>query len=108
MDKYLKALRTHVCSVCVDSSEGGKCTLTDEEMCAVELYLPQIVDIVHDLDSDDMLDYYNELKEKICTDCRTRDGKGFCHLKDDVNCSLDRYFPHIVETIHKVDEAEAN
>ena len=46
MDKYLTAVKENICSVCVDSDEAGKCTLTEEEICAVEYFLPQIVDLV--------------------------------------------------------------
>ena len=48
-------------------------------------------------------DHYKILKEQVCSDCKTRDTEGYCFLKDDANCSLDRYFPIIVETIQKVD-----
>jgi hypothetical protein len=43
------------------------------------------------------------LKEKVCKECRTQDENGNCYLREDANCSLDRYFSVIVETIQKVD-----
>ena len=101
MDKYLKAIKQNVCSICVDSSEHGTCLLTDKESCAVEFYLPQIVEIVTNALTDDIHEIHRQLKDVICINCRS-DGNGNCYLRDDANCSLDRYFSIIVETIQKV------
>ena len=103
MQKYLDAVRENICKICVDSTEKGKCTLNKNEICAIEFYLPQIVEVVHQTNSEYVDDHYKTLKEKVCSDCKTRDTEGHCFLKDDANCSLDRYFPIIVETIQKVD-----
>ncbi|MFA5804340.1 MAG: hypothetical protein WC879_06820 [Melioribacteraceae bacterium] len=102
MDKYLKALKQNVCSICVDSNEKGGCTLNEKESCAVELYLPMILEVVHSADSEDIKELHNKLRETICFECRTQEG-GNCYLREDANCALDRYFSLIVETIQKVD-----
>jgi hypothetical protein len=102
MDKYLKALKQNVCSICVDSSERGDCTLNQKETCAVELFLPQIIDVVHSVKSEKINAYKEKLRETVCVQCRDKEG-GNCYLRDDANCSLDRYFSLIVETIQKVD-----
>lgn len=103
MDKYLKAIRQNICSICADSNDLGRCSLSQEELCALEVYLPQIVDIVHSVESSDIQDYVNALRKEICAECRSQEGNGYCYLREDVNCSLDRYFPLIVETIQKAD-----
>ena len=103
MDEYLEAIRENVCSICVDSSESGICLLTNKEICAVEKYLPGIVDVVHSLQSDSTGEYVNLLRSKICSYCRLQDKSGNCSLREDANCSLDRYFPYIVETIKGID-----
>ncbi|MCU7490063.1 MAG: hypothetical protein ACM3UR_16060 [Bacteroidota bacterium] len=103
MDKYLKAIRQNICSICADSNDLGKCSLTQDEVCALEAYLPQIVEIVHSIDSSDIQDYVNVLRREVCSECRTQEENGYCYLREDVNCSLDRYFPLIVETIQKAD-----
>lgn len=102
MDKYLKDIKQNVCAICVDSNEKGGCTLNEKETCAVELYLPQIVEIVHNADSENFQELQNKLRETICVECRTQEG-GNCYLREDANCSLDRYFHLIVDTIQKVD-----
>lgn len=103
MDKYLRAIRKNLCSICADSTETGKCTLTDQELCAVEKYLPQIVDIVHSIKDEDIQVYIDSLRKNICSGCRAQEETGYCYLREDVNCSLDRYFPLIVETILQAD-----
>jgi len=106
MQKYISAIRDHVCAVCVDSTDEGNCTLNEKELCAVQYFLPQILEVVHSKDTDDMEEYYQLLKEKVCTECKTRDENGHCYLREDANCSLDRYFTIIVQTIQKVDKGK--
>lgn len=105
MNKYIKAIRENICSICVDSSEDGECTLTEKEICAVEQYFPKILEVVHSTNSSDIKDYEQKLREVICVDCRAQEN-GDCYLREDSNCSLDRYFSLIVETIKKVDLAQ--
>ncbi len=107
MDKYLEAIHNCICSICVDSSEAGNCTLSEKEFCAIELFAPKIVDVVHSTESEDIRDYHNKLKDVVCSDCKAHDDKENCYLRDDANCALDRYFPLIVDTIQKVDSGEA-
>lgn len=102
MDKYLKALKQNVCSICADSTEKGACTLNNNETCAVELFFPQIINVVHNSKSEKYSDLKNELRNNICAKCRAGE-KDSCALRDDANCSLDRYFPFIAEVIRKVD-----
>ena len=103
MDKYLKAIKQNVCSICADSNELGSCTLTNKESCAVELYLPQIVELINNSGSSDIHLLHKQLKDTVCTSCRN-DENGNCFLRDDANCSLDRYFSLIVETIQKANK----
>ncbi|MFA7228244.1 MAG: hypothetical protein WC061_04350 [Melioribacteraceae bacterium] len=107
MDKYLKALKQNVCSICVDSNAKGGCTLNEKESCAVELFLPQIIEVVHSTDSEDIKELQIKLRDTVCAKCRAQEG-GDCYLREDANCSLDRYFSLIVETIQKVDAGSIN
>ncbi|MCX6170971.1 MAG: hypothetical protein NTX65_16680 [Ignavibacteriales bacterium] len=106
MDKYLKALKQNVCAICADSNEKGGCSLNEKESCAVELFLPQIIQVVHNNDSDDLQELHNKLRETVCVECRAQEN-GNCYLREDANCSLDRYFSLIVQTIQRVDEETA-
>lgn len=105
MEKYFNVIRESVCSICADSNEDGECELTNKETCAIKIYLPQIIDVVHKVDSEYFDDYYKKLKNTVCKECNGKDEKGNCSLRDDANCSLDRYFNIIVESVKKVDSA---
>jgi len=103
MNKYLKAIKTHVCSICCDSDEKGRCELTTEEVCAIELYIDDIVEIIHSNKDENFDTIYALLKEKVCKNCKTRTKDGYCYLKESANCSLERYFYLIIEIVNKVD-----
>ncbi|MBU0560947.1 MAG: hypothetical protein KKD86_05400 [Bacteroidetes bacterium] len=103
MEKYIKAIRENICSICVDSSEEGECTLTNQEICAVENYLPKIIEIIHGSNGDNFDEIYSKLREDICEECYAKSEDGECYLREDKNCSLDRYFPLIIEVVQKVD-----
>lgn len=102
MKKYLRAIKENLCSICVDSNKNGVCTLSESEICAVEQFLPEIVQIVQSEDEYDK--QYELLKNSICKNCRNDDESDNCNLSENANCSLDRYFPQIVEIIQKVDK----
>jgi hypothetical protein len=106
MDKYLKAIKENVCAICVDSSEKGKCTLHKDETCAVEFYFPQIMEIIKDNYNSDKKIMLDKLRAKICVDCRAQNEEEFCYLREDANCSLDRYFNVIVDVVYKVDKGK--
>ncbi len=104
-NKYIDAITENVCSICVDSDEGGNCTLTNKELCAAKVYLDKIVEIVHNSKTDDIYELNELLRNDVCAECKTSIDKHNCNLRDDANCALDRYFSLIVETIHKVDKS---
>ncbi|PJA97433.1 MAG: hypothetical protein CO129_01215 [Ignavibacteriales bacterium CG_4_9_14_3_um_filter_34_10] len=104
--KYINAIRKNICEICCDSDEEGKCSLSKGEICAVENYLPQIIRLIHQSNTDDINKQYEILRDEICAKCRTSESKDKCYLREEVNCSLDRYFPLIIETIRKVDSGK--
>ncbi|MBU1100454.1 MAG: hypothetical protein KKA84_08635 [Bacteroidetes bacterium] len=106
MEKYYKAVENKICKMCIDADNEGDCVLTEEEHCAVKMYLPQIVEIVHKTNNDNLDEHLKKLRAEVCADCNARDAKGKCHLREDSNCALDRYFTVIVETIKKVDSGK--
>ena len=101
--EYMQYIRENICSICADSDEKGSCTLSQKEFCAVEIYLPKIVNIVHNENIDDTDKLRMILKDRVCSECRTADDKDHCSLRDDANCALDRYFGLIIEAVVKVD-----
>lgn len=104
--QYLDAIRTRVCSVCIDGIFDGKnqfvrCGLPKHQTCPVEIYLPQVIDVVESIDSPRMEDYIDILRQKVCADCeQTEDG--VCDLRLQADCALDRYFMLVAGAIEEV------
>jgi len=103
MDQYLKAIKEKVCTVCVDSDDTGKCLMTDDELCAVEMNIDKIVTAINSIQSENYDDYYEALHNYVCISCKNENTDGSCNLRNDANCALDRYFPHIVDVIKSVE-----
>ncbi|MFH0734954.1 MAG: hypothetical protein V1773_11045 [bacterium] len=103
MNKYLIALKKNVCSICCDSDEKGKCTLNNDEFCSIEIHIDQIVEVIHSSDNKNYQILYKNLKETVCKNCKAKTENGYCSVKEDANCSLERYFYLIVDIINKVD-----
>ncbi|HPN37804.1 MAG TPA: hypothetical protein PL041_05330 [Melioribacteraceae bacterium] len=103
MNIYKNALKKHVCTICCDSDIKGRCTLNEEEHCAIELYTDEIVDVIHKNNDKPFEEIQQALRNTICAKCKTRSEDGCCYLREDANCSLDRYFYLIVDIVNKVD-----
>jgi len=95
---YKILIREKICSICVDSDANGKCLLSDDEICAIEAYLPKIVKIVKNLENKTIDECCKVLKDEICSRCANN--KDFnCKLSNEANCALERYFPYIAEVL---------
>lgn len=104
MDKYLAAIKKNICSICADSNSRGVCLLNTHESCALELFLPRVVELIHLNPYKRLEDQVLLLREKVCTECRAGEKDNNCYLREDTNCSLDRYFPIIVESVMLIDK----
>ena len=103
--EYLDAIRSRVCPVCLDSVMHGnqfvRCGLPAGRTCPVEIYLPQVIEVVESVDSWLMEDYVSALRDKVCAFCANSEGD-FCALRVQADCALDRYFALVVEAIDEV------
>ncbi|MBI1978181.1 MAG: hypothetical protein HYS55_05460 [Candidatus Omnitrophica bacterium] len=102
-EPYRRAISKKVCGHCIDLAEDGRCTLTGEERCGVELYLEKIVDVVHSIKSTNLADYVQALRKQVCSSCKNQNPDGTCRLRGEADCGLDRYFALVVEAIEEVD-----
>ena len=96
------ALRARICSVCVDRNLEGVCHLDEEHECALFDSLPKIVKAVSNVRSDLIDDYVAAIRTKVCAKCPHQDEDGFCRVRGEVRCVLDRYLVLIVQTIEEV------
>jgi hypothetical protein len=112
MQEYLEAVRRRVCSVCIDGvfedqHKFVRCGLPADRTCPIELYLPQVVDLVESIDSPRMDDYVKILRDKVCSMCE-QTKEGVCELRLKADCALDRYFMLVAEAIEEVQKQRGN
>lgn len=106
MQDYLEAVRRKVCNVCIDGVFDAKgafvrCGLSGDKTCPVEVYLPQVMQIVDSMDSSRMEDYVQVVREKVCPLCE-QDESGVCEVRLHADCPLDRYFMLVAGAIEEV------
>ncbi len=98
---YWLAIQAKVCVKCLDGDGNGNCHITDDRMCALQTYLPKILEVVNSVYSHSIVPYEEQLREKVCGPCSQQSSNGACSFRDNAECSLDRYFPMIVEVIEE-------
>jgi len=101
MQEYLEAIRRRVCAVCIDADEHGVCQLGPEGTCPVERFLPEVIGVVNEVQSDQIEDYVAVLRDRICAFCQ-QTPEGLCALRLKADCALDRYFVLVAEAIDEV------
>ena len=73
-DEYVAALRTEVCSRCVERQPGGPPCAPRGKPCGIEAHVPMLVQICRQTDSVLMDPYVDKLHDLICADCGLKDG----------------------------------
>ena len=97
---YIDAIRSHVCAVCQTPGAHSFCGVSDAEICAIERFMPQIVEIATRQKGKSLDEHMTALREQICSVCRDN-GDLHCTVRDAQLCSLDRYFVLIIEAIEQ-------
>ncbi|MEK9138047.1 MAG: hypothetical protein AAB393_13050 [Bacteroidota bacterium] len=100
---YLEEIRARVCPKCVDGDGAGDCRISHGTECAVKRFLPQILEAVGSTYSTSMEPYELALRERVCRVCANQSPDGTCIVRNELECSLDRYFPLIVRVIEELD-----
>lgn len=94
-------LRQRICDVCIDRKVDGSCGLTDPAECALFDRFPRIVHAVSRVESDNLDDYVQSIREEVCADCANQYSDGSCQVREQVRCVLDRYLLLIVGAIEE-------
>jgi hypothetical protein len=105
-EDYWRALQARICAKCLDGDGRGECRISPDRSCAMKMYFPQILEVVNSVYSHSIEPYEGELRTKVCFHCKNQTSDGRCSLREDVECSLDRYFPLIVEVIEETQMRE--
>ncbi len=105
-EAYLRAIQERVCAVCIDGvfDKDGRlvrCGLPRGRTCHVELYLPQVIDVVRSIDSTRMDAYVDRLRQTVCRVCE-QNVDGDCALRLKAHCALDTYVTLVVGAIEEV------
>ncbi len=100
-DRIVESIHSRVCALCMHADAVGSCSVSQREICAVERFLPEIVDVATTINSDRIDDYVSALRDLVCRVCRP-EGQQHCTIRDSTVCGLDRYFVLIIEAIEDV------
>ena len=93
------ALQRTICRVCIDRNVDGTCSLNARHECALFERFPQIARAILRVQSNHVDDYITAIREDICHDCVNQDEAGFCRVREEVRCVLDRYLLLIIDVI---------
>lgn len=104
MEQYWSLIQDKICRKCIDGDGRGNCRLPAAESCAIQEFLPQIVQTVRSVDSDSYSVYVSALRSGICAHCPGQDADGVCKKRDDLECALDRYYGLVLAIIDDVKE----
>jgi len=102
LQEYWKAIEAKVCTKCIDGDGHGNCRLDPAIACALQQYLPLIVQAVERVKSDRVDDYVAELRGIVCAQCTHQAAGGRCTIREQVDCALDRYFPIVIDAIEEI------
>lgn len=108
MGFYWDAVQLHVCRRCIDGDSMGKCHLPEGEFCALEEFFPEIVRSVNSVRSSLLEDHVKAVRAAVCGQCFHQLPNGYCPKRKNQVCSLDRFFPLVVETIEAVQRSLAH
>jgi hypothetical protein len=92
-------VRERICSVCTDRAPGGECGLEDPKSCALFRLFPEVARAIQSVRSDDIRDYINAIRDRVCSICSERAADGSCETRREVRCALDAYLMLVVDAI---------
>lgn len=97
-EEYLAEIRRQVCRHCKERPEGGPPCAPLGKPCGVELYLPELIEAIHEVQHDERIEPYRQSKEKfVCSRCAYLHS-GYCP------CPLDYWYAPIIQAIETVDK----
>ncbi len=106
MQRYLAAIQNKVCHDCDFGIHGENrqfffCGLSEGKTCAIKRFLSEVVEVVESFHATSAANQIVELRNKVCSKC-DQFKYGSCPLTGAGDCTLDRYFPQVVEAIRQV------
>ena len=94
-------IRKRICGVCSDRTTSGECGLEQPSECALFRLFPQVVQAIQSVTSDDIHQYIEAIRQKVCSICADEAADGSCEKRQEVRCSLDAYLLLVVDAIEE-------
>jgi hypothetical protein len=69
--------------------------------CALFRLFPQVAQAIQTVQSDDIHQYIEAIRSRVCTVCVDREADGGCQTRQLVQCALDAYLLLVVEAIEE-------
>jgi hypothetical protein len=96
-EEYLAEIRRQVCSRCKERPAGGPPCAPLGKPCGVELYLPELIEAIHEVQSE-LIEPYRQSKQRlVCSRC------AYLH-SDACPCPMDYWFVPILHAVELVDQ----
>lgn len=99
-EKIEQQLRDRVCSNCYATTPHGECNLRNRAQCPLFARLDEVIEIVGSVRDYSTEPYMDRIRGIFCSTCMQQ-ANGHCARRDRLDCSLEIYFPLIVEIIEK-------
>lgn len=94
-------VRNRICGVCTDRTAEGQCGLEEPSSCALFRLFPQVAAAIQSVQSDDIRQYIEAIRNNVCSVCAERAADGSCETRQQVQCALDAYLLPVVEAIEE-------
>jgi hypothetical protein len=94
-------VRDKICRVCTDRTVDGNCGLEQPSACALFRLFPEVAKAIGSVQSDDINDYIQAIRQGVCSVCHDQLGDGSCETRSQVQCALDAYLLLIVDVIEE-------
>jgi len=94
-------VRKRVCGICSDRTVNGECGLEEPSECALFRLFPQVAEAILSVSSDDIGQYIDAIRQKVCSVCVDEAADGSCDKRHEVRCALDAYLLLVVDAIEE-------
>lgn len=94
-------VRDRICRVCTSRTIHGDCGLENPSSCALFQLFPQVAKAIQSVESDDIQQYVDAIRQQVCTVCADQDAAGSCETRQQVQCALDAYLLLVVDAIEE-------
>ena len=94
-------IRNRICNVCTAREANGDCGLDEPSGCALFRLFPQVAEAIQSVTSDDINQYLEAIRRKVCSVCTDQARDGSCEARQQVQCALDAYLLLVVDAIEE-------